>query len=437
MDYGIEPGAIALARQIADGELSAVEACDAAISRIRARDDAINAVVVRDFDRARAAARKADTDLANGVRTPLLGVPMTVKESIDVAGLPSSWGFAEHRSHIAQEDAHATRRLKAAGAVILGKTNVALALADWQANNPVYGRTVNPWDATRSPGGSSGGSAAALAANMVPLEFGSDIGGSIRVPAHFCGVWGHKPTYGAIPAEGHFFPGTDGADPLLGVIGPMARHAEDIALALDLTAVPALPPARHQSLKGCRLLLLESNPVCATQASIAAAVRDAADRAADLGASVHTQSALMPDIEQQHAHYIKLLLTVLGGDPATPHAAWAELIDHQARAQRQWNRFFEEFDAILAPVLGVTAFPHDDEPEMRKRVFDIDGEATPFGAQFGWVGIATFPGLPATSAPIGRDPQGLPINLQVIANRFEDHSAIRIAALLSAEMRGG
>ncbi|MBC7985274.1 MAG: amidase, partial [Sphingomonadaceae bacterium] len=217
-----EPGAIETAARIARGESGALLECEAAIARIEARDPPINAVVIRDFDRAREAAAQADALLAAGERRPLLGVPMTVKESFDVAGLPTSWGFEAHREHLPKRDAIVVARLKAAGAVILGKTNVPVGLADWQAVNPIHGRTNNPHDLTRTCGGSSGGSAAALASGMVPLEYGSDIGGSIRVPAHFCGVWGHKPSYGVVPVEGHAPPGTDGARPALGVAGPMA-----------------------------------------------------------------------------------------------------------------------------------------------------------------------------------------------------------------------
>src|SRR4051794_3185223 len=191
-----ERSAIETAAAIASGETGARAETEAAIARIEARDGAINAVVVRDFERARAAADEADAAVARGERRPLLGVPMTVKEAFDVAGLPTTWGFARFKDHVAKEDAVAVRRLKAAGAIILGKTNVPVGLADHQSVNPVYGRTLHPRDPARSPGGSSGGAAAALASGMVPLELGSDIGGSIPVPAAFHGVWGPKPTYG-------------------------------------------------------------------------------------------------------------------------------------------------------------------------------------------------------------------------------------------------
>jgi len=227
-----EPGALEVAAQIRAGAVSPLEAVDAAIARIEALDGPIHAVVVRDFERARETA-KAMSPV--GQDQPLFGVPMTVKESFDIAGLPTCWGLEEHAGHVAERDAVVVQRLKRAGAVILGKTNVPPSLADWQATNPVYGRTVNPHDSTRTPGGSSGGSAAALAAGMVPAEYGSDIGGSIRVPAHFSGVWGHKTTWGVVSSKGQEVPGTDGHEKALGVVGPLARNGEDLALLLDVT----------------------------------------------------------------------------------------------------------------------------------------------------------------------------------------------------------
>ncbi|HSN31116.1 MAG TPA: amidase family protein, partial [Ideonella sp.] len=284
-------GAGALAAAVATGRVSALELCDAAIRRIERLDGAINAVVVRDFERAREQARERDDRVARGERAPLLGVPMTVKESYGVAGLPSTWGFAQFADFRPLEDAVLVQRLKHAGAVILGKTNVPPGLADWQSANPVYGRTVNPHDATRSPGGSSGGSAAAVAAGMVPLELGSDIGGSIRVPAHFCGVYGHKPSYGLLPLRGHNFPGTDGAPVDLAVGGPIARSADDLALALDVLAGPglhdavgwrlALPAPRHARLADWRVLRLDEHPLARVDRGVKAALARLVDTLAD------------------------------------------------------------------------------------------------------------------------------------------------------------
>jgi amidase len=220
---------------LANKRISSVDLVDFSIARIEALDKRLNAVVVRDFDRARAAAKAADAALARGERRPLLGLPMTVKESFGVVGLPTTWGNSAFKDWQPSVDALAVARLKAAGAIILGKTNVPISLADWQSYNEVYGITNNPWDLGRTPGGSSGGSAAALAAGLVPLELGSDIGGSLRAPAHYCGVFSHKPTLDLVPLRGAGPPGTPPASGRvdLAVAGPMARSAADLALELD------------------------------------------------------------------------------------------------------------------------------------------------------------------------------------------------------------
>ncbi len=219
-----------LAELTRTGKIGCVELLDHAISRVERLDGRINAVVVRDFERARRRARALDqADRAEA--GPLFGVPMTVKESFDLAGLPTTWGYEERREHRAEEDAVAVQRIEAAGAVVFGKTNVPVSLADWQSYNPVYGATSNPWDTSRTPGGSSGGSAAAVAAGLSGLEIGSDIGGSIRVPAHFCGIFGHKPTWGLCPGRGQSLVKTAAATDIA-VIGPLARSARDLALAL-------------------------------------------------------------------------------------------------------------------------------------------------------------------------------------------------------------
>ena len=268
---------------------------DAAITRIEALDAKINAVVVRDFDRARAAAATADAALAKGERWPLLGVPITVKEQFGVAGLPTTWGNPKFKDWRPEVDALAVQRLKASGAIILGKTNVPVALRDWQSYNEVYGTTNNPWDLSRSPGGSSGGSAAALAAGFVPLEFGSDIGGSLRAPAHFCGVFSHKPSLDLVPQRGSGPPQTPAipARGDLAVIGPMARSATDLALELSVTAGPdeltegigyklALPPPRHDRLADFRVLVIDKHPLCPTAESITTALNRLVDRLAKL-----------------------------------------------------------------------------------------------------------------------------------------------------------
>jgi amidase len=217
-----------LVQALASRQVSSSELVDSAIARIEVLDPKINAVVCRDFDRPRTAADAADAALARGERRPLLGIPMTVKEQFNIAGLPTTWGFPKFKGWLPDADALVVQRLKTAGAIILGKTNVPINLLDWQSYNEIYDTTNNPWDLTRTPGGSSGGAAAALAAGFVPLEFGSDIGGSLRAPAHFCGVFSHKPSLDLVPQRGAGPPQTS-AIPMrvdLAVIGPMARNAD-------------------------------------------------------------------------------------------------------------------------------------------------------------------------------------------------------------------
>lgn len=437
----------ALVAAMASGRLSAREACDAAIARIERLDATLNAVVVRDFDRAREQAAMRDRQLAQGERLPLLGLPMTVKESFDVAGLPTTWGLPPFRDFRPKKDALAVERLKAAGAVILGKTNVAPSLADWQSTNPVYGRTVNPHDPSRGPGGSSGGSAAALASGMVALECGSDIGGSIRVPAAFCGVFGLKPSLGLVPSQGHVFPGTDGAEVDLAVVGPLARNVVDLEIALgvlagagsmDSVAWRADPPApKVRGLAECRLLVLDTHPRARTDTVIRDALEGLCRNASRAGADIARESALLPDLGIAHDDYVAMLTAIVtrgapGVEKVLSAHEWFDLLDKQIRLRRQWQALFERFDAVVAPTFGTVAYPHIDLPDMASTTLMIDGEATPYGAQLAWPGVATFANLPATSAPIGFTPDRLPIGIQVIGPFLQDRTTISIAGWLSA-----
>ena len=435
---------------IAAGKISALEATDAAIARIEARDGAINAVVVRDFDRARETAKAADAAIARGERKPLLGVPMTVKEANWVAGLPTTWGMEMWKDWKAPVDGVGIQRLKAAGAVILGTTYVPPMLSDLQSDNPVYGRTNNPWDVTRTPGGSSGGSAAALAAGMVPLEFGSDIGGSIRIPAGFCGVYGHKPSYGVVPLRGHTPPGVEGVDVPVAVIGPMARTAADLELAMSVLAGPdadeavgyslALPPPRHERLADYRVLVLDHHPLAGIDDEIKAALNDLGDRLERLGARVDRQSDLLPDLVESQRVYGMILNTAMtmgqpGAKPPNAHE-WMGLLGEQLAIRRQWATLFQGFDVVLAPTLGTLAFRHDANPDMFARTIDLNGQQTPYFAQIAWSGVATLPHLPATAAPIGRSRAGLPIGAQIIGPYLEDRTTIAFAGLLEREFGG-
>ena len=460
--------------------ISAVELLEGAVARIEALDPIVNAVVVRDFERARVAAIVADAALARGERGPLLGVPVTVKEAFSVAGLPTSWGMPAFRNWRPAKDAAAVARLKAAGAIILGKTNVPFALAEWQTHNAVHGTTRNPWDGARTPGGSSGGAAAALAAGFVPLEVGSDLNGSIRIPAHFCGVFGHRPSPGLVPQRGHAPPGaelaaedsTDG----LGVCGPMARSAEDLALGLDVLAgsgrddeaarSPALPPARHTTLGDFRVLVIDEHPLVRTADAIQSALDRLAGRLAMTGAAVARASPVLPDLAEAARLHARVTAApslvgrgpealsraevLLARQPAGDGGLLAErlrgfALDGRDRSaalaaraclRRQWRALFQAFDVVLCPPACTVAFRHDLSGEREERRIEIDGWDAPYIDQMAWSSLATPAGLPATVAPAGISEDGLPVGVQIVGPRLEDRTPLAFAALLEREFGG-
>ncbi len=436
-----KPGALETAAMIARGETSAFEAVELAIARIERQDAHINAVVVTDFDRARETAR--DMDRASpGDDQPLFGVPMTIKESFDIAGLPTSWGHEAHAETIASTDAHVVRKLKEAGVVFLGKTNIPPDLADWQSNNPVYGRTNNPHDHERSPGGSSGGAAAAVASGMVPCEFGSDIGGSVRVPAHFCGIWGHKTSWGLVPLQGHEHPALGGKgshDLALGIAGPLARNAADLRVLTELTSRFPLRE-RGKRLADCRILVLLDHPDCPTDAGVREPIENAIRAVENAGAAIDRSSALLPDLSVQQASYMRMLNVAMarglpGPDGKRASATdWFEMLDDQARNERAWDALFETYDLVFAPPAPVLALPH-----CEGRVFDgtvsIDGSEHPAGAALGWAGLATYPNLPSTVLPVGES-NGLPCGMQVISRRWADLDCIAAAGQIGQILHG-
>jgi len=460
------------------GDVTSVELTDEAIARVERDDKAINAICVPDFDRARAAARAADEARARGEDRPLLGVPVTVKECYNVAGLPTTWGMPQHRDFVPVEDAVQVSRVKAAGAVVLGKTNVPLGLRDLQSFNEIYGTTNNPWDHGRSPGGSSGGSAAALAAGFGALSLGTDIAGSLRTPAHYCGVYAHKPTLGLAASRG-MVPPAEPALPVdldLAVVGPMARTARDLTLLLDVMAGPdpltlgvahelALPPARRDRLGDFRVLVLDEHPLLPTGSAVRAGVQRVAGALAGSGARVERHSPLLPDLAEAATLYTQLLVSGsvarfpvdeeqlriraagLSVDDRSLDAArlrgmvlshrdWLEVNNRREAHRHGWRQLFAEFDAVVCPVTPTPAFPHDHDPDLLARRIDIDGVEHPFFDQLVWAGVATMPGLPATAVPAGRSPEGLPVGVQLIGPMFEDRTPLRLAELLEQEIGG-
>ncbi len=433
-----EPGAIEVAAQIRSGALSPVEAVDAAIARIEKLDPPLNAVVVRDFERARDAAKALDRDTAKD--RPLYGVPMTVKESFDVAGLPTTFGHVQFKDHIAHRDARVVTLLKQAGAIVLGKTNVPPDLADLQSSNPVYGRTNNPHDHSRVAGGSSGGSAVAVASGMVPAEYGSDIGSSIRNPAHFNGIYGHKTTFGLVSRRGHTHPmagGRDVHDGPLSVVGPLARSAQDLALLLELTADKPLR-RRDKPLAEMRFLVVLEHPASEADETVRGPVEDALGEIERAGARVDRASDALPDLAEQHANYMRLLNVAMArghpapGGTAMSLADYYLLLDAQARNRYAWADLFARYDFVLAPPLPFLAYPHDETP-IRDRRIAINGKDSAFGDALAWAGLATFPHLPSTVVPVGQS-GGLPCGMQVIGAEWSDLDCIAAAGAIGAIM---
>ncbi|MDE1996763.1 MAG: amidase, partial [Rhizobiaceae bacterium] len=427
--------ATGLAADIAARKISARELTENAIQAIEERDVDMNAVVVHAFEAARAAAIEADTLLAAGQRLPLLGVPITIKESFDVATLPTSWGLSVFRDVIAQEDAASVARLRKAGAIILGKTNVSEGLNGWDANNPVYGRTNHPLNRDWTPGGSSAGAAAAVAAGLSALDIGSDLGGSIRLPAHFCGIYGHNATAGLIPLRGHVLSGRK-ARLDMSAPGPMARSARDLALGLSIMAGPDddeavgyrldLPPPRHTSIRHFRVLVIDRHPAVATDPEVRRAVTDFAAELASFGAGVRPAEGFIPDLNVTLGIYMRLLGGALGlgqtpeaaretrakVDALDPddtsisaarlragvisHADWLGANEERIKLRWQWREIFRDFDAVICPPAPVAALSHSD---AASDIIMIDGISTHRGDQVAWASIATAAGLPATVMP--------------------------------------
>ena len=433
-------GALATAAAIRAGKLSVAEAVDAAITRAGRLDAEIDALAVPDFERACAAAMAMDAE-GPGDNQPLFGVPMTIKESFDVAGLPTTWGHPRFKDMIAPQDALLVQRLKAAGAVIIGKTNVPVDLTDWQSFNPVYGRTLNPHNPDRSPGGSSGGSAAAVASGIVPCDYGTDIGGSVRVPAHFCGVWGHKTTWGLVPKTGHDHPAMSrqagfvaAADGPLSIAGPLARNAADLAVLVEVGAEFPLR-RRAKPLKDCRLLAITQLPGAPVDESVLAPTEAALETLARAGVRIDRASDLLPDQALHYRSYLKMMnITMSGGAPApdgkvASAADWFALMNAQATCIAQWEALFAEYDFVLAPPAPVLAVPHSDKAVFRGTI-TVNGKEEPGGSGLVWSGMATFPGLPATIVPIGSGTYlgaDLPCGMQVIGPRWSDLDCIAAA----------
>ena len=465
--------ALELAAKIRNREVSSLELTEHYIDRIERLDGPVNAVVVRLFEDGLARARQADEALAQGDSLgPLHGLPMTIKESYAIGATRTTWGNELFRDNVARADGLAVQRFRAAGAHFIGKTNVPVDLADFQSYNPIYGTTGNPWNVERTPGGSSGGSAAALAAGFTGLEAGSDIGGSIRNPAHFCGVFGHKPTYGVIPMQGHeLVEGIPDAD--LAVCGPLARGADDLHVALDIMAGPAprealawrleLPKADFERLSDLRVALWPSDelaPVASEVAERVLMVGDVLERAGatvspdvrpdfDLGAADRNYGTLLNAVmtgamtDEAEARMLKVVEGLdaddLSRDAVSARAAvmrhreWIRANTRREKLRRAWSAFFEDWDILVCPQMATTAFPHDHRP-FGERTIDVDGTEQPYFQQLLWAGMVVNAYLPSTVFPTGPSEDGLPIGLQAVSAPYRDHRTIEFARLICEEI---
>lgn len=459
-----------LARRIRDRATTSRALLEHFLARVDALNPSINAVVVDDRERARAAADAADAALARGDAVgPLHGVPMTIKESYDLAGTPTTWGIPELRDNVVQADALAVQRLKAAGAVVFGKTNVPIRLADFQSYNAIHGTTHNPWKHGATPGGSSGGSAAALAAGLTGLEIGSDIGGSIRNPSHYCGVFGLKPTWNLLPMRGHALGGvltpTD-----ISVIGPLARSAHDLETVLRLLSVPDviearglkvdLPPLAEPT-QALRVAVWKTDAQCPVSRAVQARIDAVAQALAGQGAII--DETARPDFDAAHSHAVFQGLlhaamsarfsdaedaalvaqaAALAPDDQSPQAMllraqtmrardWQRLNEARTKIRWAWHRFFERFDVVLAPVMSTTAFPQDEGP-FGARSIDVDGQRLPYFSQIFWAGLAGVAQLPAAVVPAGAADDGLPVGVQLIGPAYGDLRMVQLAQRLEA-----
>ena len=464
-----------LAADIRKKKIGCLELLDLYRARVEKYDGALNAIVVRDFDRARTRARAADRALARRqVWGPLHGVPMTIKESYDVAGLPTTWGVPAYAKNVATKNAVAVDRLLGAGVVLFGKTNVPLFLADWQSYNAIYGTTNNPWDVTRAPGGSSGGSGAALAAGLTGLEAGSDIGSSIRNPAHFCGVYGHKPTWGIVPRTGQALPWQTAAVDI-DVVGPLARSADDLAVALSIMAGPdeieaagwqlRLTPPRQKRLRDFKVALMLDAPDVAVDREVQDRLRALGDFLGRQKAKVDERARPAIDPGEAFAVYTRLLRAATSDRQSDAdfeqntaiarglavsdqsyyaramraavlsHRDWLAANETRHRMRRAWAEFFTQYDLLLCPVAGTAAFPHDQKGERHERTLVVNGKRVPVTDHLFWAGYSGAFFLPSTAAPCGFTPGGLPVGVQIVGPQYGDLKTLAFAQLLEREFQ--
>jgi amidase len=455
-------------------EISSRELTSLMLERIEKYRTSINAVATVTPEAALARAREADAALARGVNWgPLHGIPVTVKDAFEIAGVRTTAGLPALRDHVPNADAAVVQRLRRSGAVLLGNTNVPAGLSDWQSYNELYGTTSNPYDRARTPGGSTGGGAAAIAAGLCYLTIGSDIAGSIRVPAHFCGVYGHKPTLGIVSERGHIppLPGSPpGKSEQLAVYGPLARSADDLEIALRIIAGPEgddaiaytwhLPPARHRQLRAYRIGYVLDDPGCPVSSEVRTALERAVDTLRRMQVPMDEGWPQGIDPAKQFAAYRFLLARTTAdnmrddladslraartrNDDAAvqalaytaPYKYHLEVDGERRRARAAWQSYFRTHDVFLMPTAFVAAFLHDHRPLVERKLITHEGERAYTDLRF-WISFATLTGLPATTAPVGATAEGLPVGIQIMGPYLEDATPIDFAAKLSRIIGG-
>lgn len=460
--------ALQAAEAIRNRRVSSVELTRRTFERVDRHNPQLNAFAYQLRDEALAQAKKADDAQSRGASLGVFhGVPVHVKESFGVAGYPCTWGIAALRDSKAPRHSQVVERLLRAGAVLIGATNVPVQLFDWQSYNPIYGTTNNPWDLKRTPGGSSGGTAAALAAGIGYLSAGSDIGGSIRVPAHFCGVYGHKPTLDLVSTDGHQpggAPGLPGFSSLLAVAGPMARSADDLLAALKVMGGPTgsdakawkwdLPPSRAQALKAFRVGYVFDDPSAPPVPEVKAILEQVIEKLARAGATLKPgwpPGYRHADLFGNYVFHLRAFVFSVsppdaqkemskseGPDAAglTPFARWQRQNLRRLEFRAQWQSYFEDLDVFLSPVAYTEAFPHDHSQPQEKRTIATSNGSRPYMDLLKWIAPATLTGCPATAAPVGRTKAGLPVGIQIMGPFWEDATPITFARLLAQEIGG-
>lgn len=447
------------ARAIRQRDVSSRELTDFILSRIETYNSEINAIVVPLFEKAQARAKEADDALSRGeLWGPLHGVPITVKESYDVAGVPTTAGNPAFSENVPQRNAAVVDRLLDAGAILLGKTNVPFMLSDWQAFNELYGATKNPWNLDRTPGGSTGGGAAALATGLSYLSVGGDLGGSIRVPAHFCGVFCHKPSRKVVPHRGHV-PPPPGSPPMslpnLETKGPLARSAADLKTALQVLGGPnaeediafdwSLPPARGARLQDYRLGYVLDHPQASVSPDVKEVLRETIAALRKAGATLEEGWPEGVDPVQQRDTYLSLLELYIpqdftGDGKMTGQASYEDVqavTSKQLVSRRAWGDYFRTHDGFLMPTSPIPAFLHDhNQIPLTERVLTTPQTKVEADDMMFWTNAGNLLGFPATVAPVGQTPDGLPVGTQILGPYLEDATPIAVAGHV-ADVMGG